>query len=347
MPKKAGRKATAGTDTWPIMGDQEKYWGSAGGYLNFFAQSFHLSSDDRAESTQEGQGWAGAGGMIHNITLPYTNVSTTETSTWDTGSGNQTGSTDASIGWEWYDDKVYDVAEWVGLSTVYNNVNMEVNSAGFKGPVLRQRHYSWNLVNRSGGEGEGRVIAQICRKFQASVYPTMDPTRTADNIVNPPPMWTTTYFPEKSEEGPGQNIGTNPVSSASIGSLDPDNPRVPKTLKQSERKSIKKRFDSGGFNVDGSQFTHPVATPGAWRWSMDPFTSVLLNVTISPTEATDGVMTMTQSGWPLVTVLKLSFLEVDQCIAKQGHDSIIPYSWASNTSDSIHAVGFGGDYSHL
>jgi hypothetical protein len=318
-----------GADTWPISGDQDVNWGSAGGYLNFFAQSFHLSSDDRAESTQEGGGWAGAGGMIHNITLPYTNCSTTETATWDSGNNN-IGATDANTGKAWFEDIGYDITEWVGYSTVYNQVNMEVSSAGFKGPVLRQRHYSWNLINRTGSAGEGQAIARICRKFQASVYPKMDPIRTADNIVQPPPMWTTTVFPAGNGEGPGvNNIGTNPVTSSSA-----------------------KRASKGGYKVSNSgQFQggmeHPVSTPGAWRWSMDPFTSVLLNVNISPTEGTEGAMTMTQTGWPLVTTLKISFLEVDQCIAKQDWSSIIPYSWAQNDSDSSQGGGWGDDYSTL
>jgi hypothetical protein len=318
----------AGTDTWPIPGDQDPEWGSAGGYLNFFAQQFHLTSDDRAESTEEGNGWAGAGGMIHNITLPYTNCTTTETATWDSGK-NTVGATDANTGWAWFRDIGYDMKEWVGMAGVYNHVNMEVSSAGFKGPVLRQRHYSWNLINRSGGQDEGRVIAGICRKFQASVYPKMDPMRTADNIVQPPPMWTTTVFPS-GNDGPGvNNIGTNPVSSP-----------------------MQERYNQGGYEVDSEgQFfggmQHPVATPGKWRWSMDPFTSVLLNVNISPTEGTEGAMTMTQDGWPLVTTLKISFLEVDQCIAKQNWSSIIPYSWAQNDSDSTQGQGWGDDYSTL
>jgi len=313
--------ASIGT-TYPIVGDQEPMWGSAGGYLNFFAQSFHLSSDDRSESTGEGGGWAGAGGMIHNITLPYTNVSTTETATWDSGK-NQTGYSDASTGlWDKGKDWWRDFWELFGRAATYNNVNMELSSAGFKGPVLRQRHYSWNLVNRTGSEREGMVIASICRKFQASVYPTMDPYRTGDNIVRPPPMWTTTYFPPGDA---GDNIGSNPVSGA-----------------------MRDRAAAGKYDMTdkGLRGDHPVATPGAWRWSMDPFTSVLLNVNISPTEGTEGVMTMTQSGWPLVTTLKCSFLEVDQCVAKQDHSSIIPYSWASN-EQSVQFAGGGGDYSDL
>jgi hypothetical protein len=178
-------------------------------------------------------------------------------------------------------------------------------------------------------------IAGICRKFQASVYPKMDSMRTADNIVQPPPMWTTTFWPAGNGEGPGiNNIGTNPVSASMQGKASEGGYTVTSDFD-----------DFGGQGLAGMQ--HPVVAPGAWRWSMDPFTSVLLNVNISPTEGTEGVMTMTQTGWPLVTTLKCSFLEVDQCIAKQDWSSIIPYSWAQNASDSTQGLGYGANYSNL
>jgi hypothetical protein len=306
--------------TWPVGRYQSSVLGGAGAYLNFVSQPFQLTSDDRSESTEEGGGFAGGvGGLIHNITLPYTHVTTTETATWDSGKNKIFwGNSDANSGWgDWFRDVGGDMKEGVGMGGVYNTVNMEVSNAGFKGPVLRQRHYSWNLINRSGGAGEGRIIATICRNFQAALYPQMNPQRTGDNIVSPPPMWTTTVYPEKVyKDGKKQGVGSNPT-----------------------------RLE-GDFDPEGTGMAHPVSTPGAWRWGMDPFTSVLLNVVISPTEATEGTMTMTSTGWPLVTTLKCSFLEVDQVVANQSYDGIIPYSWASN-DDGNFFTGKGGEYSGI
>ena len=79
---------------------------------------------------------------------------------------------------------------------------------------------------------------------------------------------------------------------------------------------------------------------------MDPFTSVLVNVSISPTSATDSIQVPTMSGWPLVTVLKLSFLEVDQALANQQWDAIVPYSWAQD-EDSKFFKGSKGEASNL
>ena len=328
--KDPSHKTRAGMLVWPPAGSaQSSALGGAGGFINFFAQHFHLTSDDRSESTEQGSGNERQG-MIHNITLPYTNVTSTETATWDSGKNDIAyGGTDASTGiWDWGADIIYDIGEWFGTRTSNNTVNMEVSNAGFKGPVLRQRHYSWNMINRSGTVHEGRAIAGICRAFQASVYPRMSPNRTADNIVEPPPMWTTTVYPEQAgPEGGGSRVGSNP----SGGWMTPGhNYDVPDTEMGRE-----------------GAMKHPVSTPGAWRWGMDAFSSVLLNVSISPTSATDGVMTMTQDGWPLVTVLRCSFLEIDQCVAMQTWDGIIPYSWASNTSDGNFGAGMGGGYSPL
>jgi hypothetical protein len=318
---------------YPQSGNPGPALGGAGGYLNFTSQMFELTSDNRSETTDEGGARSGAGGaggkggLMHNITLPYVNTVTTETATWDSGKNNIFwGGTDASSGfWDWGWDVLYDIGEaFSGSASDWNEANMEVSNAGFKGPVLRQRHYSWNLINR-GFPDDGAVIATICRQFQTAVYPTNVPGRPGGNSIHPPPMWTTTFHPADPSEmgdskGMGVGVGKNERSKALGDNRD---------------------FE----DIRGRE--HPVSAPGAWRWSMDPFTSVLLNVVISPTEATDGVMTTTWDGWPLVTTLKCSFLEIDQVVAQQGYDKgIIPYSWSQN-EDSEFFAGGGGLYSSL
>ena len=220
---------------------------------------------------------------------------------------------------------------------------MEVSNAGFKGPVLRQRHYTYNLINRSGSASEGKAIAEICRSFQASVYPKMDPNRTADNIVMPPPMWTITYLPSPnaapkptfdrrvsismgtqrfipSASGAGIGAGLGGLIGGLIGG------------------AIGGTWTSGVRGESDSHISILQAGNNLWRWNMDPFTSVLVNVSISPTSATDAIQVPTASGWPLVTVLKLSFLEVDQALANQQWDAIVPYSWAQDEDNKF----FGG-----
>ena len=146
----------------------------------------------------------------------------------------------------------------------------------------------------------------------------MVPYRTADNIMMPPPMWWISYVPSPSPDKMWIDIG---------GQATPDKG---------------KRWTGGG--RDGrapDDPNHPsinLAGHNAWRWNMDIFTCVLLNVSVSPTAATDGIQVPTDSGWPLVTTLKLSFLEVDQALATAKWNSIIPYSWAQDEDNKF----FGG-----
>lgn len=79
---------------------------------------------------------------------------------------------------------------------------------------------------------------------------------------------------------------------------------------------------------------------------MDPFTSVLMNVSISPTASTDSIQVKTYSGWPLVTTLKISLLEIDQAVANHKWSSIIPWSWAQDEDNNFFA-GNKGHYSAL
>ena len=306
--------------TWP-KGEYDSS-DEIGGFLNFYAQPFHLTSDDRSEQTVGGKGNNKT--AIHNITLPYVNTVSNETATWDTGDNSTLwGWTDADSGGAIITDWGIDIGEWFGASAWRNEVNMELSSAGFKGPVLRQRHYSWNLINRSGSGAEGRNIANICRSFQASVYPLMNPNRTGDQIIFPPPMWTITYFP--ADNPADTEPGMHPTDVNKFGTptaLHPAN------LSKSGKSSV------GGNNE--------------WRWNMDPFTSVLMNVSISPTASTDSIQVKTASGWPLVTVLKISLLEIDQAIAADQWSNIIPWSWAQDKNSGFFAgTGNGSMYSPL
>lgn len=288
-----------------------------GGFLNFHAQFFHLTSDDRSEFTSGG---SQVGGAIHNITLPYVNTVSNETSTWDTGDNSLLwGWTDADSGGAILKDWYYDATEWLGNASWRNEVNMEISSAGYKGPVLRQRHYSWNLINRSGSEREGALIAGICRAFQASTYPLMNPERTGDQIVLPPPMWTITYFPSDNPADSFINSSGYPTTKGPVSAGHGDQPAHPTVAK-------------AGHNE--------------WRWNMDPFTSVLMNVSISPTASTDSIQVKTYSGWPLVTTLKISLLEIDQAIGNHMWSSIIPWSWAQDKDNNFFA-GKGNHYSAL
>ena len=217
---------------------------------------------------------------------------------------------------------------------------MDVSNAGFKGPVLRQRHYTYNMINRSGTEEEGKQIASIARAFQASVYPKMSAgVRIADNVVMPPPMWTITYSPGPDPEPnpnfegrhePYDGMTWAPVWFPTVGFIN-----VPVEQK-----------GGGYFRHRGENPNHPSisqAGNNAWRWNMDPFTSVLVNVSLSPTSATDAIQVPTESGWPLVTVMKLSFLEVDQALANQSWDAILPYSWVQDEdSKFFQGKGAGG-----
>jgi len=313
-----------------------------GGFLNFYAQPFHLTSDDRAQFTVGRDSDI----EIHNITLPYVNSVSTDTATWDTGDNSLFwGFTDADSGFaDWMIDLGHDFGEFFSGAGWRNEINMEVSNAGFKGPVLRQRHYTWNLINRSGGDHEGRKIAGLCRAFQASVYPMMSPDRTADNIARPPPMWTVNYFPSA-------NPGALYVDKygETTGRLVPQ--RSGGVIRTARHPSGQRRghpgfsSSSGGRIASGAPWIkggpqHPsekFAGHNAWRWNMDMFPSALINVSITPTAATDSVQTKTSSGWPLVTVLNLSFLEIDQAIAGGLWNYIIPYSWAQDEDNNFFA----------
>jgi len=320
------------TATWP-KGDHADTVGEIGGFLNFYAQPFELYVDNRSEKT------SGKGGnsMVHNITLPYVNSVSTETSTWETNNNNDyLNRTDSDTGfWDWLVDKGGDIYDWFDFWYSVQTVNMEVSNAGYKGPVLRQRHYSYTLLNRSGTEEEGKTIAEICRSFQASVYGRMgDGARIADNTMLPPPMWWISYLPN-STAGDSKDFdryikptGSRIKTGIGISLIPfPTITLVPR------------------ISYTGESDTHPSITKAghnAWRWNMDPFTSVLVNVSISPTSATDAIQVPTMSGWPLITTLKLSFLEVDQVLGNKNHDAIIPYSWAQD-EDSKFFRGAGKD----
>jgi len=319
-----------------------------GGWLNFFAQPFELFVDKRSAMTSGAQNSThgvnqdhGNVMKVHNIVLPYVNSVSNETSTWDTGNQETLWNrTDADTGIaDWWRDWWDDMREWVDWTQKQNVTNMEVSNAGYKGPVLRQRHYTWTLINRSGEAYEGRIIASICRKFQASVYPKMSPTRTADNIIFPPPMWTIQYMPNTDARKKKSYITRGQPGSPGT------TPNVGDSFNQ---------FDSSGGSplagAGGQRDRHPsvnMAGHNAWRWNMDPLTSVLVNVSISPTSATDAIQVPTSSGWPLVTILKCSFLEVDQALAGGFWEFILPYSWATDEDNKFFGGFQGGGISPL
>mgnify|MGYP003651009175 CR=1 FL=1 len=334
---------------WPMPanagGGKETGMGEVYGFLNFYAQEFELYVDQRSAFTSGKVGDQSTGGHrttggLHNITLPYVNTIANETSTWSTNNSNDyLNRTDADSGYtdiltDMYGD-LYDMVDfWYKVQTV----NMEVSNAGYKGPVLRQRHYTYNLINRSGNAEEGEMIGKICRAFQASVYPKMSPgMRVADNIMMPPPMWTISYDP---------GVGISPdVNKFRKGSPYTETETILLPIGGGVHLPVNVQSDERGENPD-----HPsVANAGtnAWRWNMDPFTSVLVNVSISPTSATDAIQVPTASGWPLVTVLKLSFLEVDQVLANQQWDAIVPYSWAQDEGNKFWKGGNNTEASNL
>ena len=307
-----------------------------GGFLNFYAQPFHLTSDDRAQFTVGRDSDI----EIHNITLPYVNSVSTDTATWDTGDNSLFwGFTDADSGFgDWMTDLGHDFGEFFSGAGWRNEINMEVSNAGFKGPVLRQRHYTWNLINRSGGDDEGKEIAGLCRAFQASVYPMMSPDRTADNIARPPPMWTVTYFPSTNPDPSYVNKYGQPTDDATETQRD----GIGQAVSGPIYGGIKHSIASGAPWIKPQHPSEKFAGHNAWRWNMDMFPSALINVSITPTAATDSVQTKTSSGWPLVTVLNLSFLEIDQAIAGGLWKYIIPYSWAQDEDNNFFAgIGYG------
>jgi len=239
------------------------------GFLRFSAREFETTLDDQSESST-------ASGTVHDIYLPYPDVVSTDTAIWDQGANDGLwGYTDADVNnggiWTW-------ISKPFTTRAVTDAVEMELSMAAFKMPQLRQRHYSWNLINRE--EGDGEVIATICRSFQASVYPRMQRGAFGAvkgwEMVNPPPMWDVSFA----------------------------------------------RPGAGGS-----------PRPGAWRWHMDQFLSVLLSVTISPTQLTDGSMAVAIDGFPLATTLKMSFLETSQAVASPDWTAIVPYSVATDRSN--------------
>jgi len=361
------------TAKWPMSADDVA--GEVGGYLHFYAQEFELYVDNRSALTSGNKSTGSAGGTwfdgeernplgVHNITLPYVNTVVNETSTWDTSNSNtilnrtdaDTGPSDVLI------DKLGDIQDMFDKSYSVQVDNMEVSNAGYKGPVLRQRHYTYNMINRSGSAAEGKMIASIGRAFQASVYPKMSKgMRVADNTIMPPPMWTITYSdasaPEIYDHGwegyqeryMGKEWIIDDSASLGVGII-----RMIRTKgaegrhKAGERGGIPMEKYKDELKPRGENLSHPSisqAGNNSWRWNMDPFTSVLVNVSLSPTSATDGIQVPTAdgaAGWPLVTVMKLSFLEVDQCLANQAWDALVPYSWAQD-EDSKFFRGGGGE----
>ena len=267
---------------------QEGPWATdeaLGGFLRFAARPFETTLDDQSESSKES-------GSVHDIYLPYPNVVSTDTAIWDQGANDGFwGYTDADSwnmlgrGAEYTLGNIFTLG---AQSMLADRVEMELSMAAFKMPQLRQRHYSWNLINRQ--HGDGYIIATICRSFQASVYPRQERGTggvVGFEMVNPPPMWDVAFA--HPHEVPSNHINA-------------DNPK-PNPIKS-----------------------------GNWRWHMDQFLSVLMSVTISPTQLTDGSMAVSRDGFPLATTLKLSFLEISQAVANKNWTSILPYSVATDDS---------------
>ena len=270
------------------------------GFLRFAARPFENTLDDQSESS------TGDGEATHDIWLPYPSVVSTDTAIWDQGANDGFfGYTDADL-----IGGAGEAAQGVlsmlsfglagsGRRAMQDTEQMELSMAQFKMPQLRQRHYSWNLINRE--EGDGEVIATICRSFQASVYPVQAVgyfgNVRGNEQVQPPPMWDVAYAIPA--EAPSHHIND-------------DTPKA-----------------------------DPMKT-GSWRWHMDQFLSVLMSVSISPTQLTDGSMAAASDGFPLATTLKLSFLEVAQVVATNKWESIIPYSQATDAGSAVFGGGKGG-----
>tara|TARA_Y100000034_G_scaffold68696_1_gene82911 strand:- start:2765 stop:3829 length:1065 start_codon:yes stop_codon:yes gene_type:complete len=336
---------------WPMA--ENDVIGEVGGYLHFYAQEFELYVDNRSAltsgnsetGTTEGTWFSPSerkAGGIHNITLPYVNSIANETSTWDTSNSNTIlNRTDADTGFTdiYIDVPIGDIHDMTDIGYRVQVDNMEVSNAGYKGPVLRQRHYTYNMINRSGSAKEGWQIASIARAFQASVYPKMSKgMRIADNVVMPPPMWTITYSDARLPEDNYDYIGRTREYTGREWVIRPGMADIAWATHGIWGRKVVER-------ERGENKNHPSisqAGNNSWRWNMDPFTSVLVNVSISPTSATDGIQVPTSSGWPLVTVMKLTFLEVDQCLANQRWDALVPYSWAQD-EDSKFFRGGGGE----
>jgi len=319
-----------------------------GGFLNFKARPFENTLDDQAETT-------GDAGSVHDISLPYTNVVSSESSVWDSGDNDGFwGYTDADTG---ASEFIKRVAGSFVPSPAVDQVQMELSMAGYKQPTLRQRHYSWNLVNRE--EKDGQEIAEICRAFQASVYGRIGKAGkggmdlVGNEQVMPPPMWNVTFLqPDKSNNklapafedfgspnsgqpdgggfsmmGMASGLSMFGLAGAIIGGFGSTDSR-------------------GGDDAAENLNEGPQARPGLWRWHMDQFLSVLVRAEISPTKSTDGTMVKAANGFPLVTSLSLSFMEVAQVVANQNWTHIIPYSFATD-KDSPGYAGEGGPFSPL
>ena len=281
---------------------QKGVWSSgevSSGFLRFAARPFENTLDDQSQSSTDS-------GSIHDIYLPYPSVVSTDTAIWDQGANDGFwGYTDADLRGGW-GEALSGTANFLTFGLVgsgrraLNDIEqMELSMAQFKMPQLRQRHYSWNLINREIGDGE--VIATICRSFQASVYPVQAKANwttggglRGNEQVQPPPMWDVTFA--HPQEAPSQDI-----------------------------------------NAEAAPHK-----PGGWRWHMDQFLSVLMSVSISPTQLTDGSMAVARDGFPLATTLKLSFLEASQAVATNDWTSILPYSAATDAGSGVYGGMHGG-----
>lgn len=276
-----------------------------GKFMHFGSRMFENTLDDQAQSTSVGRGPAGS---LHSIALPYPNVVSSESSVWDSGDNDGVyGSTDADVRGivaGMWGRAFQSIGNVFGRNTRVDEIQMELSMAGFKQPTLRQRHYSWNLVNREAGDGV--LIAGICRSFQASVYPRMSSGKLGNEHVQPPPMWTVTMMDANKQ---------NAISPAFQPTRDGSNHLIPYP------------FGESGQPDEDALFVRP----GKWRWHMDQFESVLVRAEISPTKATDSTMTIASDGFPLVTTLQLSFMEIAQVVANSEWTHIIPYAYATDS----------------
>jgi len=268
------------------------------GFMRFAARPFENTLDDQSQSSKDS-------GSIHDIYLPYPSVVSTDTAIWDQGANDGFwGYTDADVrGGVGEIGGAFANALIPGLfgsgkRAMLDIEQMELSMAQFKMPQLRQRHYSWNLINRQ--KGDGYIIATICRSFQASVYPRLASGYLGvrgNEQVNPPPMWDVSFAVPKAQP---------------TAHVNEDNP-PPSPTKS-----------------------------GPWRWHMDQFLSVLMSVSISPTQLTDGSMAVLKDGFPLATTLKLSFLETSQAVATKDYTSILPYSMATDAGSGVYGGDQGG-----
>ena len=332
--------------SYPQVGSKFADATNLGGFLHFGAREFENTLDDQSQASSGGRGPAGT---VHSITLPYPSVTTSESSVWDYGDNDTAyGFTDIDwrgLGWRAFDA----ILNIFGRSSYADEIQMGLNMAGFKNSTLRQRHYTWNLVNREKGDGE--EIAKICRVFQACAYPRLSVGKEGNEFVNPPPMWTVAFMkPDRSPNDISPLFGGSGITPSQL---------------ESQQLFGRVSFDAAGELIgdDPSDYlgdpNKPVTAwtgfttndifvrPGQWRWHMDQFQSVVVRAEISPTKATDGTMVKVgHDGFPLVTTLQVSFMEVAQVVANLGWDHLLPYPIASD-SDTPGVMGSGGAASPL